>query len=263
MLVAAFIVWSFMDRGYAMEGSQPVALSGTVEWKMKNDRGETYRIMISCPEGDVPSSGGYPVLYVLDGNAYFASFHSAKRSLERFRNAIIVGIGYPGEEPLNFLRRSYDFSPPVSEQPSDPPQGGQDEFLDFLESRVMSALADRFTVDPDRQGLFGHSFGGMFAVYAFFTRPEMFNHVVAVSPSLWWRDQYLLKSERAFRESVEEGGVDATYKSLAFILAEHDSPQVIQDAWLLQRRLQPLSAWGYEAVSMSKPIAITCQCRTR
>lgn len=242
--LAIFFGCLIMNDSHAVESGQPVALSGTVEWEMKDDRGKSYRIMISHPEGGVPSSGGYPVLYVLDANAYFASFHSAKRSQEPFRQAIIVGIGYPGKEPLNFLRRSYDFSPPVSDQPSDPPQGGQDELLDFLKNRVMPTVADRLPVDADRQALFGHSFGGMFAIYAFFTQPGMFDHVVAASPSLWWHEYYLLEPERDFRESVKEGKIDAAYQSLALILAERDPPQVIQDAQALQQRLQPLSAWG-------------------
>ena len=76
-----------------------VTLDQTLEWAMQNEQGASYRILISKPEGEVPYSGGYPVIYVLDGNAYFASLHEAKRAQEQFRQAIIVGIGYPGEAP--------------------------------------------------------------------------------------------------------------------------------------------------------------------
>lgn len=96
----------------ASAGDTPVTLSGTREWRLTNTEGHPYRIMISEPEGELPYTGGYPVLYVLDANAYFASLHEAKRAQKAYRKAIIVGIGYPGDKPLNFLRRSYDFSPP-------------------------------------------------------------------------------------------------------------------------------------------------------
>lgn len=221
-----------------------VTLDQTLEWRMQNDRGDNYRILISKPEGDVPYTGGYPVIYVLDANAYFASFHEAKRAQQQFRHAIIVGIAYPGEAPHNFLRRAYDFSPPVSEEKNDPPQGGQDELLDFLEQRVMPAVADRFPVNDSQQSLYGHSFGGMFGIYAMFTRPALFEHVVAASPSLWWSDRYLLKYERDFQQQVEAGEVDVIHRSLSLIVGDQESLQTQQDAEQLYQRLSGLSVYG-------------------
>lgn len=219
-------------------------LSGTQEWPMRNAKGETYRILISLPEGDVPYTGGYPVLYVLDANAYFASFHEAKRAQKAFRAAIIVGIAYPGDAPLNFLRRSYDFSPPTTPERNQPPQGGQDELLDFIEHGLMPAVAKAFPVDANKQSLFGHSFGGMFAVYTLFTRPTLFDHLVAASPSLWWQDDFLLPHEAAFRKRVQAGEVDVRHNSLALIVAGEESPQTVQDAQALHWRLRELSAQG-------------------
>lgn len=221
-----------------------VTLDQTLEWKMQNEQGATYRILISKPEGEVPDSGGYPVIYVLDGNAYFASLHEAKRAQEQFRQAIIVGIAYPGEAPHNFLRRSYDLSPPVAEEQNEPPQGGQDELLDFIEHSVMPAIAERFPVDANHQSLYGHSFGGMFAIYALFTRPDLFNHIVAASPSLWWNNSYLLKHERDFRQQVEAEEVNVIHHSLSLAVADNDSLQNQQDASQLYQRLEDLSIYG-------------------
>lgn len=221
-----------------------VTLDQTLEWAMQNEQGAPYRILISKPEGEVPYSGGYPVIYVLDGNAYFASLHEAKRAQEQFRQAIIVAIAYPGEAPHNFLRRSYDLSPPVAEEHNEPPQGGQDELLDFIEHSLMPAVAERFPVDANHQSLYGHSFGGMFAIYALFTRPDLFNHIVAASPSLWWNNSYLLKHERDFRQQVEAGEVNVIHHSLSLAVADNDSLQNQQDASQLYQRIEALSAYG-------------------
>ena len=222
----------------------PVTLDGTEQWTMKSAEGREYRIMVSLPEGDVPWTGGYPVIYLLDGNAYFPAFHAAKRAQDRLRGAILVAIGYPSDTPLDFERRAFDLSPPQPAERNTPPQGGQDLFLDFIEKRLMPRVAERFKVDPDQRSLVGHSFGGMFGVYALFTRPALFQHVVAVSPSLWWRDRYLMAPERAFIKRAHAGQVDLTHRSLTLLMGERDMVQEIQDARALQLRLQDLSQYG-------------------
>ncbi|WVM94347.1 alpha/beta hydrolase-fold protein [Halopseudomonas pachastrellae] len=153
---------------------------------------------------------------------------------------------------MNFLRRAWDFSPPVPEERNTPPQGGQDELINFLADKLMPAIAERFPVDADQQSLFGHSFGGMFAIHTLYQRPELFNHLVAASPSIWWNDRFLLVEERAFVEQANSGDLNLTHTSLALMLGERDSPQEIQDSQALQQRLAPLSSHGLRT-SFSKP----------
>lgn len=230
--------------GVMVAQAEPVALDGTEQWTLKSAGGLEYRIMISLPEGDVPYSGGYPVIYLLDGNAYFPAFHAAKRAQPRLRGSILVAIGYPSTTPLDFARRAFDLSPPAPPERNTPPQGGQDLFLDFIETRLMPKVSQQFKVDQDQRSLVGHSFGGMLGVYALFTRPSLFQHVVAISPSLWWRDQYLLEPERAFTKRALAGQLDLTQNSLTLVMAERDMVQAIQDASALHLRLQGLSQLG-------------------
>ncbi|KIY42196.1 esterase [Pseudomonas sp. 10-1B] len=231
----------------------PMRLDGTEQWTMKSAEGREYRIMISLPEGDVPWTGGYPVIYLLDGNAYFPAFHAAKRAQERLRGAILVGIGYPSDTPLDFERRAFDLSPPQPAERNTPPQGGQDLFLDFIEKRLMPKVNARFKVDQDQRSLVGHSFGGMFGVYALFTRPQLFQHVIAISPSLWWRDRYLLEHERAFRKKAQAGQLDLTHSSLTLLMGEREMAQEIQDARALQIRLEALSQYGLRSDFQIEP----------
>jgi hypothetical protein len=39
----------------------------------------------------------------------------------------------------------------------------------------------------------GHSFGGLTAINCMLTRPDMFDAYIAISPSLWFGDKYVLK----------------------------------------------------------------------
>lgn len=238
------VVAAVILGGLPVARAEPVTLDGTEQWTMSSAEGRAYRIMISLPEGDVPYTGGYPVIYLLDGNAYFPAFHAAKRAQDRLKGSILVAIGYPSDTPLDFVRRAFDLSPPQPAERNDPPQGGQDLFLDFIEQRLMPKVAGRFPVDQDQRSLVGHSFGGMFGIYALFTRPALFQHVVAISPSLWWRDRYLLAHERAFTRQAHAGQLDLTHSSLTLLMGERDMAQAIQDARSLQRRLEGLSQYG-------------------
>lgn len=237
----------------AVAQAEPVALDGTEQWMMKSAEGREYRIMVSLPEGDVPHTGGYPVIYLLDGNAYFPAFHAAKRAQKRLRGSILVAIGYPSDTPLDFERRAFDLSPPQPAERNTPPQGGQDLFLDFIEERLMPKVAERFKVDQDQRSLVGHSFGGMFGIYTLFTRPALFQHVVAISPSLWWRDRYLLEHERSFVKRVHAGQLDLIHSSLTLLIGDREAPQGIQDARALQQRLQGLSQYGLRSDFQIEP----------
>ena len=241
---AASLLGALVLGGLAAAHAEPVTLDGTEQWQMKSAEGRDYRIMISLPEGDVPYTGGYPVIYLLDGNAYFPAFHAAKRAQDRLRGAIIVAIGYPSDTPLDFNRRAFDLSPPQPPERNDPPQGGQDLFLDFIEKRLMPKVNARFKVDQDQRSLVGHSFGGMFGIYALFTRPELFQHVIAISPSLWWQDRYLLAHEKTFTEKAHSGKLDLTHRSLTLLVGDREMAQEIQDVRALQRRLENLSQYG-------------------
>jgi predicted alpha/beta superfamily hydrolase len=224
--------------------AEPVVMDGTEQWLMKSAEGRDYRIMVSLPEGDVPYTGGYPVIYVVDGNAFFPALHAAKRAQERLKGSIVVAIGYPSDTPYDFNRRAFDLSPPQPAERNDPPQGGQDVFLDFIEKRLMPKVNERFKVDQDQRSLVGWSFGGMFGIYTLFTRPALFQHVVAVSPSLWWRDRFLLEPERVFTQQAHAGKLNLTHSSLSIVVGDREMAQEIQDARSLQLRLENLSQYG-------------------
>ncbi|MGA1797190.1 alpha/beta hydrolase-fold protein [Sphingomonas sp. 4RDLI-65] len=219
-----------------------VRMPGTRELALKGPQGADYRIWISEPVGPVPYTGGYRVLYVLDGNAFFGLFHDAKRLQDAFADTIIVSVGYPTDKPYDFARRAYDFTPPAPG--AKPAQGGQDALLDFLEQTLKPAIAARYRIDTDQESLFGHSFGGMFALYAMYTRPALFDHYVAASPTLWWANRYLLPSERAFAARVARGEIDVRQTSLLLAVGDVEPAQEVQDVIALERRLQPLSAQG-------------------
>ncbi len=96
---AATLIGALLLGGLQAAQAEPAPLDGSEQWLMKSAEGRDYRIMVSLPEGDVPYTGGYPVIYIIDGNALFPAFHAAKRVQERWKGAILVAIGYPSNTP--------------------------------------------------------------------------------------------------------------------------------------------------------------------
>jgi len=49
---------------------------------------------------------------------------------------------------------------------------------------------------PSDRGLLGHSYGGLFAIYALEQRPALFQRIVAASPTLSWDNRLLFSAAR-------------------------------------------------------------------
>lgn len=184
----------------------PYVLPQTTHFDMTSSAGGAYRIHVSWPKAEPPAQG-WPVLYLLDGDVYFPIAASLARNLSGnpegsgIGPGIVVAIGYPEDS-----RRDVDYTPtsPPRPEDSDPylyPEyrtGGADAFLDFVERELKPRIAARWRIDPARQSLSGHAFGGLLTLHAFFTRPESFNTYIASSPSIWFMGRHVLTSERAF-----------------------------------------------------------------
>ncbi|MFV3075241.1 alpha/beta hydrolase [Niveispirillum fermenti] len=236
----------------------PYVMPDTEVWDMPAAHGQTYRIYVSRPAGEVPE-GGYPVLYVLDGNAMFAGFAEARRIQGVYSQGldkmIVVAIGYPNDLPYD-PRRMGDFTAPIAHPVlkalyKDHPSGGRDRFLSFLMDRVRPEIARRYGVNPLRQSLYGHSLGGLFALHVLYSRPGAFHTIIAASPSIWWDDQAILAEERAFRARLEKEPALASGSRLLILAGEREeTPVSLTDSIALGKRLEPLSALGLRSSHM-------------
>lgn len=181
---------------------QPVVLPHAEQRDLHSHHtGRDYRIFISQPRHE-PPPGGYPVLYVLDGNALFPGLAIQAQALEdrpdpHLRDSVlVVGIGYPGDALYNFKARAEDYTPKAEDRQRPPGRetplsGGAERFLAFIETELKPMIAARHSVNPERQTLFGHSYGGLFTLYTLFNRPQAFHAYVAASPSIWWYQGYV------------------------------------------------------------------------
>lgn len=159
--------------------------------------GHRYRIFVAEPASPPPPAG-HPVIYVLDGNAAFpvaaflARSAAGRREVTGQAPPLVVGIGYPGADDFDVAARRRDYTVGPDTGGAALSEGGAERFLEFIEQELKPLLAARYRLDPGRQALFGHSFGGLFVLHALFTRPASFSTFIASSPSIWWQDKRVL-----------------------------------------------------------------------
>ncbi|MCA0997049.1 alpha/beta hydrolase [Alloyangia pacifica] len=144
-----------------------------------------YRLFIAAPRG-APPSGGWPSLWMLDGNAAFSRLSAAQ--LTAHPRLAVVGIGYPIEEGFDGAARARDYTPTPLETPKhgrgrDWEFGGQAAFRARLLGPLAAALAAHAPLDPARRCLWGHSYGGVFALATLLSAPEAFRAYMPISPS--------------------------------------------------------------------------------
>ena len=233
------------------EAGPGYVLPETETWELKGADGYPYQIFISKPKEPAPI-GGFPVLYVLDGNAMFAGFAETRRILSMEKSdiskSIVVGVGFKSDLPYS-ERRLYDFTggpppPPWDAAFSKIPNGGWDKFLDFLTGSLRAEVNRRYGIDPNRQALFGHSLGGLLAVHALFTRPGAFHAIIAASPSVFWHNKEMLKEEHEFTAQLRAGTISNVAR-LMVVCGENEETLLERwDAEALAKRMEALSGYG-------------------
>ncbi|MFJ4398132.1 alpha/beta hydrolase [Pseudomonas sp. NPDC089396] len=167
-----------------------------------------YRLWIGKPDRPAPAAG-YPVLWMLDGNAALGALDRAQ--LQRLADGqapLLVAVGYQTEQRIERTGRTYDYTPalPGQTEQRDPltgqPSGGVDAFLDLLTQRMRPRVAGVAPIDLQRQTLWGHSYGGLAVLHALFTRPGAFSDYAAASPSLWWHDGAIVREAQGLQQRL-------------------------------------------------------------
>lgn len=195
-----------------------VILANTEEWIFHSERTDySYTIKVALPPSSLHEDG-YPIIYILDGNSYFQFARDvirlqSKNALKTFvSDAIIVGIGHTGEDKAASKRRFLDFTAP-SETYIYPDRlkgkdlgdhGGAGRFLEFLQEELKPELERRYSINKEKQALFGHSLSGLFTLWTMFTVPKAFQTYLAISPSIWWNNHEMLTFKNWFSDQSKK-----------------------------------------------------------
>ncbi|TKB54771.1 alpha/beta hydrolase [Ferrimonas aestuarii] len=178
----------------AITESAPIPLSIGEQWQFESTAlGESRTINVYLPLSYHKGEKDYPVIYLLDGSmdedfihisglVQFGSFSWVNQLPE----SIVIGIAN--------VDRKRDFTYPSSDDIDRrelPTSGGSAAFIKMLAEELQPLIASKYRT-RGQQTLIGQSLGGLLATEVLLTKPELFNHYVIISPSLWWDKRGLL-----------------------------------------------------------------------
>ncbi|WP_172971661.1 alpha/beta hydrolase-fold protein [Pseudoalteromonas sp. A25] len=160
---------------------------------------ESREYYISFPKSyDKNNYTSYPVLYLLDGDmhSFFQVFSGMVNQMSvdaspTIPEMIVVGIASQNRvrdsSPTNSLTQ---YGGKTNDALS--VTGGADKFIQFIKEELIPTINRKYRTS-DYKVLVGYSFTGLPVIQSLYTTPETFNAYMAIDPSMWWDNQYMLK----------------------------------------------------------------------
>lgn len=171
----------------------------------RNAAGRHYQLSIGLPASYAKETARrYPVVYVTDGYWDFQKLDAIRGSLvfdKVVPEFIIVGLGYAGENLNHGSLRNWELSP--VQMGGNPESGHAADFLKTIETEIIPFVEREYRADPAHRVLAGASLGGLFTLYSMYTKPDLFQGYIAVTPAVVLGNDWLLAYEEKF---VQAGG---------------------------------------------------------
>jgi uncharacterized protein len=185
--------------------SPPLVMPNTEVHRLTAASGRSYLLLVQLPESYASGDSlSYPVLYLTDAEAELIGMYtgivSALRVAQRVPELIMVGIA-DGDLSDHFRLRRLDYTPSVR-PPANRPSGGAGAFLEFLREEAIPFIEARYRADPGDRGIWGHSWGGLFAASALLDSPSTFQRYLMSSPDLAWDDGILVREAARFASAA-------------------------------------------------------------
>ncbi len=235
----------------------PFVLPASTTWTVPSGTTEPgLRVSLALPTGRMDQRT--PVVVLLDGDFLFLTAVEFARTvnlvtLGEFPSLAVVGVMRDEVDPVRYVSSRFrDFTPQEWVLPgpfaddnamASMGTGGAAGLLALLESRVIPQVGEQLTAAGTRMGAItigGWSLSGLFATWAWLERPDVFSHLLSISPSLWWNHASILdadieprpEGQRVFvgAGEHEEGDLSKVYPQRFANAAQRDMAAMVRNA---------------------------------
>lgn len=200
-----FIIWSVPGSAQDMPErmGRETLYFGHIDHLYSNILKEDRKIWVHLPSNYYTNTDRglrYPVLYVLDAEAHFTAMAAMADQLGEeiyWPRMIVIGI-----ENTDRMR---DLTPTRIHRLDELPEtylkntGGASRFLDFIRKELIPYVDQNYPTTPYRS-LLGHSLGGLFTTYSMYADKGSFRNYIAIDPSYWWDNNYLLTQLEPYKD---------------------------------------------------------------
>lgn len=197
-LLLVFPVLAF----YGQESSKlMVSDSFIINSKVVN---ESRKINVWTPPAYAQSLDSFTVIYLLDGGLKEDFPHIIETIAQLVENKEIPPVVVVGIENTFRRRDMTGYTDVDSDKKIAPEVGGSGNFRMFIEKELFFEIKNRYKVS-NKKAILGESLAGLFIIETFLVRPTLFDYYIAMDPSLWWNDHFLVKnSEINFPNSLPQ-----------------------------------------------------------
>ena len=189
----------------------PITFPASAVHEAPSALGRRYQIWVDLPPSYAQSDKALPVVFVLDPHWALPVTRSVRTLVgQRGRNIedfILVGLSHDQDRGLDGQRRDYTPTDPRRD-PTHPPgrysapsYGEAEAYRQYIETVVFPLVAANYRADMSRKVLVGHSYGALFGFHVLFTRSEMFSGYIFGSPSLWFDNGVMFRTEETWARS--------------------------------------------------------------
>jgi len=155
-----------------------------------------YPVVIKLPKSYLKQSEkAYPVILLTDAWYTFQVVSGATQfpmNAGRMEEAIIVAIGYAnGSKGQQSRVRDYT---PMYDKTWKLETGHAEQHAQFIRDVVLPYIDGKYRTLTSRRTFVGNSLGGLFGTYLLINYPQIFDHYVLGSPSIWFNHYSILNS---------------------------------------------------------------------
>ena len=167
---------------------------------VKEDR----KINVWTPPIYSDSSVSLPVLYMPDGGTKEDFPHIVATLAKLIKEHKIPAIMLVGiENTVRGRDLTGESQVKEHEEYNIPMTDGAKDFRAFIIEELIPEINRRYRT-TERKGIVGESLAGLFVMETFFLMPASFDFYIAMDPSLWWNDNYLVKHSEQFLARLPE-----------------------------------------------------------
>jgi predicted alpha/beta superfamily hydrolase len=173
-----------------------------------NSNKKDYELYIQLPKSYKSSTESYPLIIVNDANYAFPMTSGVMQLMggQVIKEAILVGISHSKGDDRG-VSRTRDYTPTFSpmernghSSASRLASGHAKEYVEFIANQVIPLMQKNYRIDSNNKIFIGHSFGGLLGAYILVNRPEVFDHYIIGSPSLWYDNRVIFEMESKYAE---------------------------------------------------------------